>query len=56
MGSEVVVHGLSRSSACGIFPDQDLNPCPLHRQEVSDPLDHQGSPKFPFFSQFLFIS
>ena len=25
-----VVHGLSCSVACGIFPDQGLNPCPLH--------------------------
>ena len=29
-GSVIVVHGLSCSAACGIFPDQDLNPCPLH--------------------------
>ena len=28
--SEVVVHGLSCSAACGIFPDQGLNPCLLH--------------------------
>ena len=31
-GSVVVVHGLSCSTACGIFPDQGLNPCPLHWQ------------------------
>ena len=30
MGSVVVAHGLSCSTACGIFPDQGLNPCPLH--------------------------
>ena len=29
-GSVVVAHGLSCSAACGIFPDQGLNPCPLH--------------------------
>ena len=29
-GSVVVVHGLSRPMACGIFPDQGLNPCPLY--------------------------
>ena len=29
-GSVVVVHGLSCSAACGIFPDQGSNPCPLH--------------------------
>ena len=31
-GSAVVAHGLSCSVACGIFPDQGLNPCPLHWQ------------------------
>ena len=31
-GSVVVAHGLSCSAACGIFPDQGSNPCPLHRQ------------------------
>ena len=30
VGSVVVAHGLSCSAACGIFPDQGLNPCPLH--------------------------
>ena len=29
-GSVVVAHGLSCSVVCGIFLDQDLNPCPLH--------------------------
>ena len=29
-GSVVVAHGPSRSAACGIFPDQGSNPCPLH--------------------------
>ena len=29
-GSVVVAHGLSCSVACGIFPDQGLNPCLLH--------------------------
>ena len=31
-GSVVVAHGLSCSVACGIFPDQGSNPCPLHWQ------------------------
>ena len=31
-GSVVVVHRLSCSLACGIFPDQGSNPCPLHWQ------------------------
>ena len=34
----------SCSAACGIFSDQGLNPCPLHRQADSQPLRHQGSP------------
>ena len=29
-GSVVVAHGPSCSAACGIFPDQGSNPCPLH--------------------------
>ena len=43
-GSAVVAHGLSCSAACGIFPDQGSNPCPLHWQADSQPLRHQGSP------------
>ena len=43
-----MVHGLSCSTACGIFPDQGLNPCPLHWQADSQPLCHQGSPKTLF--------
>ena len=46
-GSVVVAHGPSRSAACGIFPDQVSNPCPLHWQADSQPLRHQGSS--PFF-------
>ena len=30
MGSVVVAHGLSCPAACGIFPDQGSNLCPLH--------------------------
>ena len=43
-GSGIVAHGPSRSAACGIFPDQGSNPCPLHWQADSQPLHHQGSP------------
>ena len=43
-GSVVVAHGPSCSAACGIFPDQGANPCPLHWQADSQPLRHQGSP------------
>ena len=44
-GSVAVAHGPSCSTACGIFPDRGTNPCPLHWQEDSQPLCHQGSPK-----------
>ena len=43
-GSVIAAHGPSCSAACGIFPDQDSNPCPLHWQADSQPLRHQGSP------------
>ena len=48
-GSVVVAHGPSCSMACGIFPDQSSNPCPLHQQADSQPLRHQGSPILSFF-------
>ena len=32
------------SEACGIFPDQESNLCPLHWQAGSFPLCYQGSP------------
>ena len=35
-----MVHGLSCSMACGIFPDQGSNPCLLHWQVDSLPLSH----------------
>ena len=43
-GSVIVAHGPSCSVACGIFPDQGSNPCPLHWQADSQPLRDQGSP------------
>ena len=55
-GSVIVAHGPSRSAACGIFPDQGPNPCPLHWQADSQPLRHRGSPHiFFFFLIYLFI-
>ena len=39
-----MMHGLSCSVACGIFPDQGSNPCPLHWQADSQPLCYQGLP------------
>ena len=44
VGSVIVAHGPSCFVACGIFPDQGSNPCPLHWQADSQPLCHQGSP------------
>ena len=54
-GSVVVAHRPSCSAACGIFPDQGSNPCPLHWQADSQQLRHQGSPTFPFFESKLFL-
>ena len=53
-GSVVVAHGLSCSAACGIFPDQGSNPCPLHWQADSQPLRHQGSPPKCIFNNPAF--
>ena len=52
-GSVAVAHGPSRSTACGILPDQDSNPCPLHRQADSEPLRHQGSPNLWFLTDMF---
>ena len=52
-GSAIVAHGPNRSAACGIFPDQGSNPCPLHWQADSQPLRHQGSPRLFKFSWTL---
>ena len=48
-GSVIVAHGPSCYAACGIFPDQGLNPCPLHWQADSQPLRHQGRPRLIIF-------
>ena len=50
-GSAIVAHRPSRSAACGIFPDQGSNPCPLHWQADSQPLRHQGSPILCFLTR-----
>ena len=52
-GSVIVAHGPSCSAACGIFPDQGSNPCPLYWQADSQPLRHQGSPPPRLFTLFL---
>ena len=43
-GSIAVAHGLSCTMACGIFPDQGSNQCPLHCKVDSSALDYQGRP------------
>ena len=55
-GSVLVSHGPSCSAACEIFPDQGLNPCPLHWQADSQPLRHQGSPLFFIFNLIKYHS
>ena len=45
-GTAIVAHGPRCSAACGIFPDQGSNLCALHWQADSQPLRHQGSPRF----------
>ena len=49
IGSVVVVHGLTRSAAYGIFPNQGLNPCLLHWPVDSLPLSYEGSLVLSFF-------
>ena len=51
--SKVVVHGLSCSWACGIFPDQGSNSCLLHWLVVSLPLGHEGGPIIRIFILFF---
>ena len=56
-GSVIVAHGPICSAACGVFPDQGSNPCPLHWQADSQPLHHQGSPSsFLLLMYFIHIS
>ena len=50
-----MAHGLSCSEACGIFPDQGSNLCPLHWQADSQPLRHQGSPTFSFLKKNFYL-
>ena len=51
--SLVVARGFRCPAACGIFPDQGLNPCPLRWQEDFQPLDHQGSLRCFIFNKFI---
>ena len=51
-------HQLGCSVACGIIPDQGLNPCLLHWQADSLTMSYQGSSRlfqvlFRYFSKYL---
>ena len=49
-----MAHGLSRSTSCGIFPDQGLKLCLLHWQADSLPLSHQGRTVYTFLHRLKF--
>ena len=57
-GSQALEHGLSSccSKACGIVPDQGLNPRLLHWQADSLPLSHQRSLSIFYLYFIIFIS
>lgn len=46
-GARAVAHRLRCSVACGIFSEQGPNPCALHWQVGSPPLEHRRSPSSP---------
>ena len=53
-GSIVVAHGFSCHVACGIFLDQELNPCLLYWQvDFFLPLSHQGSPYYVILYSYI---
>ena len=54
-GSVIVAHRPSCSAACGIFPDQGSNPCPLHWQAESQPLCTREAPFFLFIVSHICI-
>ena len=43
------------SAACGIFPDQWVNPSLLHWQADSQPLAHRGNPSSPVCWFFIMV-
>ena len=51
--SVIVVHGLICPVACETLLNQGVNPCPLHWQAGSWPLDKQASPEDSYFNKFL---
>ena len=52
-GSVVVVHRLSCSAPCGIFPDLGWNSCLLRWQEDASPLSHRERPYYCVLDCFL---
>ena len=55
--SIIVVHGLSCSLACEIFPDQGLNPCPLHiDRQIPIQCATRGVPCPAYFYIFSHVS
>ena len=56
LASLVVAHRHSCLMACGIFPDQGLNRCPLQRQADSLPLDQPGMSLFHILEPYLILS
>ena len=53
LASVVEAHRLGCSAACGIFPDQGSNPCPVNWQADSHPLHHQERLQYVFKLHFL---
>ena len=56
IGSVAVVHRLSCSEACGIFPDRGSNLCLLHWQIDSLPLSHWGRPLLRFYRITFYLA
>ena len=56
LGLVAVIREFGCSMACGIFPDQESNPCPLHWQADSYPLYHQGSSILWFCNSLYFLT
>ena len=55
VGSAVAAHRLSCPAPRRIFLDQELNPCPLHWQVDSLPLDHQGKIQLVGFLPLFYL-
>ena len=55
VGSAVAAHRLSCPAPHRIFLDQELNPCPLHWQVDSLPLDHQGKIQLVGFLPLFYL-